>query len=58
MKWMLLLGICLLCSGCGCCYNRAALVEYKQVAVAPVVEPVSYSYCEPIDVTTTTIDFY
>lgn len=56
MKWILLFGITLLCVGCGC--NNVAVVEYRPIAVAPVVETVRYSYREPIDVTTTVIDFY
>lgn len=59
MKWMILLsGITLLCAGC-CCTNTE-IIQYRQVAVAPVVQPVilDVDYPQPLDVTTTTIDFY
>lgn len=57
MKWMMLIGITLLATGCVYTTN---VVEYRQVAVAPVVEPVllDVDYPQPLDVTTTTIDFY
>lgn len=56
MKWIIILGSVLFISGC--CCNR--VVAYRQVAVAPVVEPVLvFPYSQgPIDVTTTTIDYY
>lgn len=55
MKWIMLLGITLLSTGC-----VTEVVEYRQVTVAPVVEPVVLDVDgpEPLDVTTTTIDFY
>lgn len=58
MKWMMLIGITLL--SCGCCCTTGEVVEYRQVAVAPVVEPVilDVDYPGPMDVTTTTIEFY
>lgn len=56
MKWIMLIGITFILSSC-CCTNR--VVQYRQVVVAPVVvEPVILGDLEPIDVTTTTIDFY
>ncbi|KTD65134.1 hypothetical protein Lsha_0503 [Legionella shakespearei DSM 23087] len=47
----------------GCCCTTAEVVEYRQVTltpVAPVVQPVIYDVYAPgpLDVTTTTIDFY
>ena len=33
-------------------------VATRQVRVTPIVEPVLIDYVEPLDVTTTTIDFY
>lgn len=67
MKWIMLMCVGLLTAGC-CCnnvgvvtYRQVAVVpvvSFRQVAVAPVIEPVIYSYSEPLDVTTTTIDFY
>ncbi len=53
----MLIGITLL--SCGCCCT-GPVVEYRQVAVAPVVEPVILDVDdpEPLDVTTTTIEFY
>lgn len=72
MKGIILLGITLLTTGCACntCYTTE-LVQYRQVRVAPVVPVVTRvvapviqpviidaGYIEPLDVTTTTIDFY
>jgi hypothetical protein len=70
MKWMMLTGVILITTGC-CCTQA---VEYRRVVVSqpcctravpevtrvitPVVEPVVVDYVEPVDVTTTTIDFY
>ncbi|CAM4502539.1 MAG: hypothetical protein LEGION0403_FIIPPAGN_02565 [Legionella sp.] len=56
MKWIVLLGVVVFMSGC-CCTQ---VVAYRQVAVTPVVEPVMvFPYRQgPIDVTTTTIDYY
>ncbi len=56
MKWIILFGSVVLMAGC-CCTN---VVAYRPVAVTPVVEPVAiYAYpVGPLDVTTTTIDFY
>ncbi|WP_018578516.1 hypothetical protein [Legionella shakespearei] len=61
MKWILLIGITLMAAGC--CCTTAEVVEYRQVTltpVAPVVQPVIYDVYAPgpLDVTTTTIDFY
>jgi len=55
MKWIVLLGVTLLSMGC-----MTEVVQYRQVTVAPVVEPVilNIDNPEPLDVTTTTIDFY
>jgi len=59
MKWIMLIGIIGLMAGC-CCTNTTEVVQYRQVAVAPVVEPVIIDQYNPgpIDVTTTTVDFY
>lgn len=56
MKWITALFALVFLSGC-CC--TTAVVRYRTV-VAPVVEPVMvYPYSQgPIDVTTTTIDYY
>lgn len=62
MKWIMLLGIGFLVSGCT--YYTQEVVSYRQVAVvpvSPVVETVSYGVYgvqEPLNVTTTTVDFY
>lgn len=58
MKWIILIGTVTMMAGC-CCVNTE-VVEYRQVAIAPVVEPVMvYPYSQgPVDVTTTTIDYY
>ncbi|CEG57880.1 exported protein of unknown function [Legionella fallonii LLAP-10] len=59
MKWIVLIGIAVLASGC-CCVTSSEIVQYRQVTVAPVVEPVilDVDYPGPLDVTTTTIDYY
>lgn len=63
MKWIILL--CMAALTAGCCTTQ--VVAYRQVSVArvvpvrvvsPVIEPVLVDYVEPVDVTTTTIDFY
>lgn len=59
MKWIMLIVITL--TTAGCCCTTAEVVEYQQVTVAsPVVEPVILDVDdpEPLDVTTTTIEFY
>jgi len=56
MKGILMIGICLLLSSC--CCTSTQIVQYRQVSVAPVMEAVIMNDQEPIDVTTTTIDFY
>lgn len=57
MKWILLIAVTLIASGC---CTTTEVVEYRQVTVAPVVQPVllDVDYPEQLDVTTTTIDFY
>lgn len=80
MKWFMLIGVSMLCAGCGC-YNTEMvtyapvstcksvvtckpvatckpLVNCRRVMVSPVIEPVMYSYSEPLDVTTAVVDFY
>ncbi len=59
MKWTLLIAVVLLTTSC-CTYRTAEVVQYRQVVVAPVVETVMYDYYDPgpLDVTTTTVDFY
>lgn len=58
MKWILLLGVASLVTGC--VYSTTEVVQYRQVIVAPVVEPVvlDIDYPGPLDVATTTIDYY
>lgn len=65
MKSILLAGVALLTTGC--CCNTTEVVQYKRVmpvtkvvtkVVSPVVQPVIVDYVQPVDVTTTTIDFY
>lgn len=61
MKWIMLIGVTLIATGCCCTnYRSTEIVQYRQVAVAPVVETVvlDVDNPEPLDVTTTTIDFY
>lgn len=55
MKWVMLTAVSFILSGC----YTTRVVEYREVAVTPVVvEPVSFGPQGPMDVTTTTIDFY
>lgn len=56
MKWIMLIGIGFIITGCCCTTTR--YVQYRQVAVVPVYETVIMNDQEPLDVTTTTIDFY
>lgn len=68
MKWIALIGITLIIAGC--CCTGPEVVGYQQVGVAPVLAPViapapviepvvlGVGYPGPIDVTTTTIDYY
>lgn len=58
MKWIMLIGIALITTGC--VYTTTEVVPYRQVIVAPVVKPVvlDVDYPGPLDVTTTTIDYY
>lgn len=78
MKWIALIGVPVVLTGCACCQTEvvgstccrpAAVVGYTKVGVVPVVAPVVVApvvepvmvdagYIEPLDVTTTTIDFY
>jgi len=57
MKWIMLLGVSFILSSC-CCTPTTRVVQYRQVAVTPVMETIIVNDQEPIDVTTTTIDFY
>lgn len=57
MKGIIVLGMVLILCSC-CCVPVTRVVQYRQVAVTPVVETVIMNDVEPIDVTTTTIDFY
>ena len=58
MKWIIVLGITLITTACAT--TTTEVVEYRQVTVAPVIEPVvlDVDYPGPLDVTTTTIDYY
>ncbi|MCL9684805.1 hypothetical protein [Legionella maioricensis] len=60
MKGIIILGIVLLTAGCCCTTVQYRQVTVAPVAIAPVVEPVilSADYPGPLDVTTTTIDYY
>lgn len=57
MKWMAIVLSGLLLGACG--YNRA-VVEYRQVVVAPPYETVSVIYDEPVDITdgNVSIDYF
>lgn len=71
MKWILLIGMTLLASAC--VTSTTEVVEYRQVSVAPLVEPVVVEGAYPVgyagyegvpynpgvvDITTTAVDFY
>lgn len=56
MKWIALVPVALILSAC-CCTNRE-VIAYKQVLVAPPCETVSVVDVEPVDVTTTTVQYY
>ena len=64
MKWIALTPLILFLVGCGCCTNPSA-VQYRSVSYTPSVivtptyyDPVTVIDTDPIDVTTTTIDYY
>jgi hypothetical protein len=73
MKWIIVAPIIILLTACACCTNRD-VVAYRSVTfrpavvttavVAPVVttpvyyDPVTIVDDSPIDVTTTTVDYY
>lgn len=70
MKWISLATLIVLLSACNCCRNRT-IVEYDQVTYRPAVvtsaavvtspvyyDPVTVIDDDPIDVTTTTLDYY
>lgn len=64
MKWIALTPILILLTACGCC-KGSGFAEFRQVSYTPrvVVNPVYYDPVtvideDPIDVTTTTVDYY
>jgi hypothetical protein len=64
MKWIALAPLIPLLTACGCCTNRD-VIEYRQVSFKPAViatpvhyDPVTIIDDDPLDVTTTTIDYY
>ena len=70
MKWIAISSLVILLTACGCC-NKASVVEYKRVTYTPKVvavpavvatptyyDPVTVVSEDPVDVTTTTIDYY
>ena len=64
MKWIALTPLLILLTACGCCTNRN-YVELRRITyTTPVVttpiyyDPVTIIDNDPIDVTTTTIDYY
>lgn len=71
MKWITLAPMIILLTACGCCTNTGVgVVEYRQVSYRPIVaprvvvatpvyyDPVTIIDEDPIDVTTTTVDYY
>jgi hypothetical protein len=58
MKWLGLLALFGLLSACGT-VTRTQIVEYREVSIAPVVNEVTIIDDEdPVDMTTTTIEYY
>ncbi|MBA2657632.1 MAG: hypothetical protein H0U70_11740 [Tatlockia sp.] len=63
MKWIIFIPIISLLTACACCTNNS-YSSYHQVNYAPLVtspvyyDPVSIVDDSPIDVTTTTVDYY
>lgn len=56
MKWIALLPLTIFLASC-CCTNRQT-IAYRQVLVAPPCETVSVVDVEPVDVSTTTVQYY
>lgn len=57
MKWILFIPVVFLLAACG--YTSSTeVVEYREVVVAPPYETVSIVDEEPVDVTTTTVQYY
>lgn len=56
---LILVAVVAVISGC-CCTNRVAVRQVAVVPVTPVFQTVTfgYNFVQPLDVTTTTIDFY
>lgn len=58
MRLLALLALLGLISACGT-VTRTEIVEYREVSIAPVVNEVTIiDDEEPVDVTTTTIEYY
>jgi len=59
MKWITLIPVVLLLAACGyTTINSTEVVEYREVMVAPPYETVDIVDEEPVDVTTTTVQYY
>lgn len=60
MKWIPFLPVVLLLASCGFYSTTTSteVVEYREVIVAPPYESVSIVDEEPVDVTTTTVQYY
>jgi len=56
MKWMFTCTLVLLLSGCG--FYNYEVVEYRRVMTTPTVQTITVYDEEPIDVTTTMIEYY
>lgn len=56
MKWTVLIPLALLLSACG--FRNTEIVEYRQVTVVPPYETITIVDDVPVDVTTTTIEYY
>ncbi|VEG91293.1 hypothetical protein [Legionella spiritensis] len=57
MKWIALIPVIFLLSAC-CCTRNTEVVEYRQVTVAPPYQSITILDEEPVDVTTTTVEYY
>lgn len=57
MKWITLIPVVLILSACGYVASTE-VVEYREVLVTPPYESITIVDEEPVDVTTTTVQYY
>lgn len=56
MKGFLLLPLALLLTACG--VTNTEVIQYREVTVAPPYSTIQVIQDEPVDVTTTTVEYY